>query len=182
MRNRRPLRGSQRVTLSAMTVALSLVCLYVASLLPGGSPALYFVASVLTAGLVLEGEGVLAILVYIATSALAIFLVPNKLMTAPYIAMTGHYCVYKLFIERRVNSRLVQLIPKLVYMSAFTALAVWLCGLLFGYDALANLPVPLWAAILLALVILVAYDWLLTYTIRFYDVSIRPMLIGKRGR
>ena len=165
-----------------MTVALSLVCLYVASLLPGGSPALYFIASVLTAGLVLEGENVLAILVYIATSALAIILVPNKLMTAPYIAMTGHYCVYKLFIERHVSSRLVQLIPKLIYMLAFTALAVRLCVLVFGYDALANLPVSFWAAIGLAIVILIAYDWLLTYTIRFYDISIRPILIGKRGR
>ncbi len=165
-----------------MTVALSLVCLYIASLLPGGSPALYFIASVLTAGLVLEGEGVFAILAYIAASLLAYLIVPNKLMTVPYIAMTGHYCVFKLFIERRVASRLVQLIPKLIYMSAFTALAVWICVPLFGYDALANLPVPLGAAIALALVILVAYDWLLTYTIRFYDVSIRPLLVNKRGR
>ena len=165
-----------------MTVALSLVCLYIASLLPGGSPALYFIASVLTAGLVLEGESALAILAYIATSALAVFLVPNKLMTTPYIAMTGHYCVYKLFIERHVINRLAQLLPKLLYMSGFTALAVWLCMPVFGYDALANLPVPLWAAVGLALVILAAYDWLLTYTIRFYDVCVRPMIIGKRGR
>ena len=182
MHNRRQLRGSQRITFSAMTVALSLVCLYIASLLPGGSPALYFIASVLTAGLVLEGEGVFAILAYIATSLLAYLLVPNKLMTVPYIAMAGHYCVYKLFIERRITSRLIQLIPKIIYMSAFTALAVWLCVPIFGYDALSNLPVPLWAAIILALIILAVYDWLLTYTIRFYDVSIRPMLIGKRGR
>ena len=165
-----------------MTVALSLVCLYIASLLPGGSPALYFIASVLTAGLVLEGEGVFAILAYIAASLLAYLIVPNKLMTVPYIAMTGHYCVFKLFIERRAANKFIQLIPKLIYMSAFTALAVWICVPLFGYDALANLPVPLGAAIALALVILVAYDWLLTYTIRFYDVSIRPLLVNKRGR
>ncbi len=176
------MRGTQRVTFSAMTVALSMVCLYVASLLPGGSPALYFIASVLAAGLVLEGEGAFAILAYIATSILAALIVPNKLMTVPYIALAGHYCIFKLFIERRVASRLIQLIPKLVYMAAFTALAVWLCIPVFGYDALANLPVPLGVAIALAIVVLVAYDWLLTYTIRFYDISIRPMLIGKRGR
>lgn len=184
MHFRRHLRGSARITFSAMTAALSLVCLYVASMMPGGSPALYFVASVLSAGLVLEGEDAFALLTYAATSALALLLVPNKLLCVPYVAMAGHYVVFKLFIERRLPG-LIALVPKIIYMAAFTALAVWLCVPIFGYDALAalsKLPVPMWAGILLALIVLVAYDWLLTYTIRFYDASIRPILAGKRRR
>lgn len=176
------LRGSQKITFSAMIIALSVVCLYIASLLPGGSPALYFIASVLVAALVLEDEPMLAVLAFIAVSVLAMLVVPNKLMVMPYAALLGHYCVFKLAIERIVRGKVGRFALKLVYLNAFTALALWLCAEIFGFSPDFSEILPLWALIPIAEAILVVYDLLLTYTIRFYSANIRQLLVGRNRR
>ncbi len=125
--------------------AVSVVLLYAASVLPTGRLALVAIASILPAAAVLSGGIKWGLLVYAATAALSLILLPNKTAALLYAVLLGHYSLLKSLIER-LNHRLVlEWILKLVVFNVLLAAVYGLCRMM---GLLVELP---WAIAALAL-------------------------------
>ncbi len=90
----------RRLALCAVLTAMSVVLLYLSALLPTGQLAVSAMAALLPAAAVIccglgWGAGV-----YVATSLLALLLVPQKGSVLAYCLVLGHYPVFKSLIER----------------------------------------------------------------------------------
>lgn len=183
MQLKKKLKGSLRVTFAAMTVALTVMLLYITSVLPTGRIALYFIASLMLVILLEEQEWSLAIAAFIASSVITFLFIADKIFVAPYAALLGHYGIFRQFLLTRVHDRWLQWFVKLLYLNSFTALCivtvtVWL--------ELLNLAIfldimPFWAWAALLQPVFIGYDLLFSLMVRFYNTMLRPILIGRKN-
>ncbi len=128
----------------ALMTAVSVVLLYAASVLPTGRLALVAIASILPAAAVLSGGIKWGLLVYAATAALSLILLPNKTAALLYAVLLGHYSLLKSLIER-LNRLVLEWILKLVVFNVLLAAVYGLCRMM---GLLVELP---WAIAALAL-------------------------------
>lgn len=154
------------MALGGVLLALSVVCLYFASFIPGFEMTLYAVSSVLVAVMMIESKGRGGWLLYGAVSLISLMILPNKLGAVPYILFFGLYPVVKSYIERIQNTTL-QLVVK---FGAFTVIMLVLykltAGLLFSGAVFDNVPfVGLLAA---GEVFFFLYDMILSWLIGYY--------------
>ena len=134
-----------RITLSAMTVALTILFLFAAATLPTGRLVCYLLASVFVFALTNEGMYLGAVLSFIATSARAWLIIPGKLSVAPYIIILGHYCIFKDFLRNRIGDRVIGFALRLLYCNLFTGAGIALAIYVFNLDLAALMPeMPLW--------------------------------------
>lgn len=129
---------------AALMTAVSVVLLYAASVLPTGRLALVAIASILPAAAVLSGGIKWGLLVYAATAALSLILLPNKTAALLYAVLLGHYSLLKSLIER-LNRLVLEWILKLVVFNVLLAAVYGLCRMM---GLLVELP---WAIAALAL-------------------------------
>lgn len=94
----------RRIAYASMFVAISVVVCVIAGIFQTMSLAITALAGIIAAISLLLCGFKYSLLVYIATSILAIFLVPNKECAVYYILLFGHYPMTKLFIERMGKS------------------------------------------------------------------------------
>ena len=73
----RRLSPAKKLTIGAMVCALTLLFLYAATVLPTMRIACYFLSAIFVYALSYEGAYASAILSFLATAALAFFLLPN---------------------------------------------------------------------------------------------------------
>jgi hypothetical protein len=165
-------RTAHRVSLAAMFASMSLLFLFLSSILPAGRAVAYFLSSVFVMGLVLEEEIGLAFLMFAAVSLLSLLLLSDLTRVLPYILFFGHYGIGKHFIQIRFKDRIVQYILKLLYYNAGVALMYLLAYSVFEQDVL-NTGIPLWALILIAEAAFVLYDWIFTKVTSYYFNNIR---------
>jgi hypothetical protein len=172
--NGRKLRGTQRITLAAMTISLTLVCIYLGSIIPTGRLGFLFLASVFVAALMVERETMLAVLAFIGASLLGFLLVANKLFVLPYALFFGHYGIAKEYIER-IKDRILRWAVKLLYFNVPLVLT-WL----LAYDlffAGINFGFPVYWLILPAQAVFIVYDWLYTRVVHFYIDRFRRFIV-----
>ena len=163
-----------RISLTAMFAALSLIVLYLATLLPVGRDILYFISSLFVAALLVERQPGMAILLFIVVSGLGLLIVPGLIYVLPYILLFGHYGIGKYFIEK-IPDKVIAYLLKLLYFNAAMAGIYFLAYSVFISGILAELP--LWALIVGAQVVFVIYDFLYSKVTLFYAEHIRPKLI-----
>ena len=159
-----------------MFAAMSLVFLYLASILPVGRIAAYFLSSVFVMGLALEEEYGLAWLAFAAVSALSLLLMPDILRVVPYVLFFGHYGISKYYIETRIKDKVMGYILKLLYYNAALILTYLLAQGIIKQDIL-DLGIPFWAVIILAEAVFVLYDYLFTKATSFYLDNFRRFLM-----
>ena len=111
---------SQKLTLGAMICALTLLCLYAVTILPVGRIALYFLSSVFIYALTCERAYLSALTSFMATSALAFLLLPEKTSFYAYVGLLGHYGIFKIVIDSHVSDRFLRFLIKLLYCNIFT--------------------------------------------------------------
>ena len=169
-------RTAHRVSLTAMFTAMSLLFLYMASVLPTMRVAMYFLSSIFVMGLVLEEEIGLAFLMFAAVSLLSLLLMPNILRVVPYVLFFGHYGIGKYFIEMNIKDKVVRYVVKLLYFNIAVALIYFLAREVFTQDLL-DIGIAVWLLIILAEIAFVVYDFLFTKVTSYYFNNIRRFLM-----
>ncbi len=173
-------RTSHRVSLTAMFASMSLLFLYLASVLPSGRIAMFFLSSIFVMGLVLEEEIGLAFLMFAAVSLLSLPLLPNPYLVIPYVLFFGHYGIGKFYIETHFRDKVVRYIIKLLYYNVALVLIYLLIDLadedlldtLISFDKIA-----IWILIPLAELAFVVYDYAFTKVTGYYFNNIRRKLM-----
>ncbi len=169
-------RTAHRVSLTAMFAAMSLLFLYLASVLPTMRIAMYFLSSVFVMGLVIEEEIGLAILMYIAVSLMSLLLMPNIIRVVPYVLFFGHYGIGKYYIQTRVKDKVVRYILKLLYYNIALALIYLLAREIIFQDVL-DTGIAFWLFAVLAQVAFVIYDFIFDKVATFYFNNLRRLLM-----
>lgn len=91
---------SKNIALSAMFTAISVFLCFFASIFPSMSLSITGIAGLISAIALLQCGCKYSLLVYIASSILALLLVPNKQCAVAYLVLFGHYPMLKMFTER----------------------------------------------------------------------------------
>lgn len=161
------------ISRGAMITVLSVVVLYLSTVLVTTKLSLLAVSSVLVAIAVVETDLKGGALVYAASSALGFTLVPDKLFVLSYIFFFGIYPLAKYAIERLDRFELEWLIKAIVFNSlAFLGYSV---GKLFLSEQL-KLPVSIWIVVMVAEILFVVYDYAMSLAISYYMEHIKPKL------
>ena len=169
-------RTAHRISLTAMFAALSLLFLYMASVLPTMRIAMYFLSSVFVMGLVIEEEIGLAMLMYAAVSLLSLLLMPNILRVVPYVLFFGHYGIGKYYIQTRIKDKVIGYSLKLLYYNLALVLIYLLARQILIEDIFAS-GISFWLFIVIAEVAFVVYDFAFAKVTTFYFNNIRRFLM-----
>lgn len=168
----------RKLSLAAMLAAFTLLFLYIASIVPAGKLAMYFLSSVFISALLVEYESGLAFLMFVAVSLLSFLILPDRTRVFYYILFFGHYGIGKYYIEK-IKDKVIAFVVKLLYFNAAMALMYILATKVLLADTAS--PLPLWALIILAQVLFVIYDYLFSLVTQFYYTRIRKWLIRSRS-
>jgi hypothetical protein len=163
-----------------MFASMSLLFLYLASVLPAGRIALYFLSSVFVMGLVLEEEIGLAFMMFAVVSLLSLLLMPlDQLRMIPYVLFFGHYGIGKYYIETRIRDKIVAYIIKLLYYNAALVLMYLIVQLANKalFEDVLSIDIALWLLIPLAELAFVIYDFAFTKVTGYYFNNIRRKLM-----
>ena len=175
------LSPTKQITLSAMCIALTVLSIYAAAVLPTMRIASYFLSSIFVFVLCAEHAYLSAVLVFIASAGLGFLLLPSKTALIPYVFLFGHYGIFKTFLDARLSDRFVGTILKLLYCNAFFALAVLLAVFVMEFDLTTfELPIPLWVLVLLLQAAFLIYDLLYLICQKVYLSRIRNAIIPRR--
>ena len=185
----RPNRGNLRkrtiiLALGGVLTAASVVCLVLASVVPGVELTLYAVSSVFVAVLVLEGGVGAGAMVYGATLLLGLALVPSRLALIPYGLFFGLYAFIKFYGEKPRHPAIQLLVKGIFFLIVLTGATLAFEGLLTGTLGLPEMAWPILYAGGLAFFYL--YDYILTLILSLYRRRIRRSegdipLGGKNG-
>lgn len=164
------------ITLSAVFTALSVVFLYLASVMPTGQLGFSALASLCGVCVVIEtgiggGLGVFA-----ATSILGFLLIPEKTYMLLYVCFFGYYPVVKLLFERFRSPVLGWVCKLAVFAAALTVLLFAFRLTLFDVSFLSGRR---WLLYIVLGAVFVVFDLGVTQVIGYYRVKISPHL-GKR--
>ncbi len=169
-------RTAHRVSLTAMFASMSLLFLYLASVLPTGRIAMYFLSSIFIMGLVIEEEIGLAVLMYIGVSLMSLLLMPNIIRVLPYVIFFGHYGIGKYYIQTRIKDKVAAYIVKLLYYNVALGL-VYLLAQQIIYEDVLSTGVAFWLFVVLAEVAFVIYDFLYDKVTSYYFNNLRRLLM-----
>lgn len=167
-------KATNILSLSAMFCAMTVICIFLASVLPSGRLTLYFLSSIFVAGLLVERQVGAAILMYISASLLSLLLTPNLITVLPYVLLFGHYGIGKFYIEK-IDNRIIAYILKLVYFNIFILLIyifarnVLLTGILGRIQP--------WLFFVLIQPVFAVFDFLYSFFMDFYYTNIRKRII-----
>lgn len=169
------------IAFCGIMTALCVVLMFLTGLIPVGTYALPALAGILLVVLVVEMGTSWAWPVYIASSALSVFLAADKEAAMLYVLFFGYYPILKAVIERRrLNTAITYLLKFSVFNVSMIAgyfVSIWVLGVpqdsftMFGL----NLPVLLLIA---GNVTFAVYDYaissvVVTYTRRFHKTVSR---------
>lgn len=179
--NKRRLSASKRLTLGAMIAALTVLCLYVAAVLPTGHIAIYFLSSIFVYVLACESAYGSAFVSYIASAGIAFFLLPDKLPVLIYTLLLGHYGITRTALRSRTNGKLFPMLLMLLYCDLFSGVALYISQLLFG-----SIPIvypgwlPPWALIIFVQLGFLAFDVLYGIASLIYEARLRRIFVPRR--
>ena len=153
------MKQTKQVALGGMLAALSVVILYLGSLLPGYAIPTAAVAGLLTAAAVISGKKhglALGCAVYAVSGLLALLILPQKISAVWYLLIFGHYGVTKSLIERLGRAKIEWLLKAAVYTAAFFILKLLIPKAFAALTAL--IPMGLLPVFVIGLAVFVIYD------------------------
>ena len=154
------------IALGGVLLALSLVCLYFASFVPGVELSLYALSSIFVPIMMIESRGKGGAILYVAVALLALLILPNKIGVIPYIFFFGIYGLLKFYIEK-IKTGWLQIVVKLAVF-----LAIMLVFYFFFYNLFFSvITLPDFAPALLligGIVLFLLYDAILSGIINYY--------------
>lgn len=168
-------RSSNKGSLVVMFAALTLLCVYLANVLPALRITFYFISSVFLMGIMMERRTVTAFVTFAAVLFLGFLIVPVKLGMLPYLFFFGHYAIFKFYVDgSRQGAGAV--IVKLVYFNVCAALIYFFTD---GW-MIAQIPfnIPWWGLVVAGELIFLFYDWLFSKVAHWYYGALRSRLVG----
>ena len=135
--------STSKIALCGIFSALSIVLLFLASLIGIGTFAGPVIASVLIQFITIEYDKKSALLTYIAVSLLAVFLMPDRELSAFYVCF-GWYPVIREYIRQRLPKFLRALLNLAIYSIAifvYSYFVLLLTGIPFGEGELSALVI-----------------------------------------
>lgn len=158
------------VAVPAILGALSLVLVYVASIVPSGSWGVVAVAGLIPAAAVISVSMRSGVLCWAGVSILAFILVPGKFCALLYTVLFGLYPIVKAFLER-LRKKSVEYFLKLVFFNAaFTMIYLTMKAAVLG-----SLPAALsvvWLLYLVGNIVFLIYDFGMSKLIALYITRI----------
>ncbi len=163
----------KKIALGGVVSGLSIVSLYLASILPTNRLLFFALSSIFIAAVVIEYGVSTAFSTYIAISLLGLVLVPNKLMMHPYIFFFGYYGIIKYYIEKK-NSLILEWAIKIFIFNAALWIMYAIAQVFIAQNIVNEYGLSFMAV--LAQIVFVAYDIGYTAAISYYRKNIRSRL------
>ena len=151
------------ITLAGLMIALSIIVLYLTTIIPINTFAILTVASAIIPVTIMRSNIKTAVLVYAGTSLIGFFILPINYFLM-YIMFFGVYGIVKYFIEK-LRKLPLEIGLKYVFFNIIFVLAL---TVLKGFIGDIQLNVPYWAFILIAEAAFYIYDYALTVLISLY--------------
>lgn len=159
------MNSSKRISLGAMISVLSIILLYMTTILPTARIFLVSLASFLAAILIIEAGMRTAMISFISTSLLGLLLVPNKMLMIPYVTFLGYYGIVKSHIES-LNNFGLEWVIKIVLFNLALMLNYILLIQILGISIV--LPFSIWLVAIMMQVLFVIYDYVFSLFIAYY--------------
>lgn len=178
MRNKRMDQSASRVALGGVLAALSLLLLYLGSMMPTGRMGMVAVAGLVPAAAVVSGGLAAGFLCYGAAGLLGLLLLPDKGCAVLYLLFFGLYPMAKSLIER-LRRLPLELLLKLAFFNLMLAV-LWFAlasFLLPMLPARLNSALPVFAVGNGAFLV---YDYGFSKLITYYASRVGPA--GRRRR
>jgi len=164
---------SSHIAKGGIFAALSLILLYLSSILPTNRLSILVLASCIIPLSIMVTGVKNTIVVYGAVSLLSLFLIPSKLISITYILIFGSYGFAKYYIEKIRNIPL-EIILKLLYFNVSSAIIVVAYKLLLLKVPSINMNIYL--LIFVVEIAFVAYDYALTTFISYANKNLLKKL------
>lgn len=162
------------ITSGGILAALSLIFIYLASIMPTNKLALMTLTSFIIIVCILITGIKNSFLIYITVSLLSLFLVTSKGIAFTYLVFFGLYGFIKFYIERLQNLYL-EIFLKLIFFNASFWLLFSLYRTLFmGLVDFSQLKLPFFAVIIFLEGAFLIYDYILTSFIAYFNKNLRP--------
>ncbi len=158
--------NSYKLAFSGIFLALAVVSLYIASVIPGLELTFYALSSVFIGLVILETGIGGGILVYAAAALLGFLLIPNKAAVIPFIFFFGIYAVIKAVAEKP-QGKVIQMVIKIAFFAAVFSIAY----LLFKELFFGNIDMPDWSfpvLLIAGIAVFVLYDFIFTLILEVY--------------
>ena len=167
---------SKKISIGAMITIISIILLYLTSILTTTKIFLITLSSFLISVVVIEAGISTALLSYISTAILSFILIPNKLMVIPYVILFGQYPIVKYYIEK-LNNFILEWIIKLLCFNIAVYLNYIIFTMFISRDV--NIPLSIWIIILGLQAIFILYDYMFNRFISYYRNRIRKHIHTK---
>lgn len=125
---------SGNITLGGILIALTIIILYSASILPVSTISVLTIASAIVPVCIIRSDIKTAVMVYLASSIISVFFIPLNIWLL-YTLIFGGYGIAKYFIER-LRKEKVEILLKFIYYNVIFILAVILAKAILGIDVL----------------------------------------------
>lgn len=168
-------RGPCRLLLAfgGICVSLSVITLYLSSLISINTFALLTIASFFSGVMFIEGGVKYSLLTYISVSILSFLLPVDRMNVIYYIGFFGYFPILKSYIERMKNLP-YELIIKTCFYFVVSILGIFVLSGFFMIEIIEKLPVVMVAVI--GVIALHIYDYALSILFSFYVRRIRSKI------
>ncbi len=172
-------RKTNRLALGGIFLALTVVSLFIASVIPGLELTFYALSSVFIGLMILETGLGGGLLVYVAAVLLGLLIIPSKVAVIPFIFFFGIYAVIKALAEKP-QQKAVQLIIKIVFFAVVFCIAY----LMFKELFFGNIDLPDWSFPVLLIAgtaAFILYDFIFTLILELYKKRVNKKAGGPKG-
>lgn len=179
----RKLETTKVITLGAMCTALTVLALYAANVLPTGKLAFFFLSSVFIYMLAEEEAYAGALISFAASSFISLLILPDKIYAVPYIALLGHYGIFKTWLGKHLQDKLLMFFIRMIFCNVITALGIYMAFYMFSFNfsqITSALPFPAWLLIPIVEVGFALFDFLYWICQKIYVERIKAYLIPRR--
>ena len=171
-------RGVYRVALTAVLAAVSLILLYLSTLLPTGRMGIVALAGLTPAAAVVSSGVGAGVLCYAGTGILALILLPDKGGALLYLLFFGLYPIVKYAVERLRRLPLELFLKLVIFNGVLTVFCFVLRAVLLS--AMPAAGQALWLVYAGGNVVFLLYDFGFSQVISFYVRRIDRVL--RKGR
>lgn len=164
---------SKRISLNGILLALAVVSLFAATMLPTSRLSFYALSSFLISIVIIEFGIKTGWIFYISSCILTLIILPDKLGLLPYVFFFGIYGAIKFYIEKFENL-IIEYILKMIFFNICMFL-----GLFFIKEfILSNIQIkfPIWIIIIALEVVFIIYDYVYTLFIQYYNLKLKRIL------
>lgn len=165
--------NAKKVSLSGILLAFAVISLFLSTIVPTNTLSFYALSSFFVSVIVVEFGVKSGWVFYIASSLLALIILPEKVGLIPYAIFFGVYGLIKYYIEK-LNNIVVEYILKVACFNLSLLAAIAFVKEFF-LDKI-KVDFPWWLIILGLELVFLIYDYVYTLFIQYYNTKLKKIL------